>query len=894
MAYDGSLIFDTKIDDSGFKKGVSKLQSVGKGAVKGIVKGAAAAAAAITGIGVASIKAGSDFEAGMSRVNALTGATQAEFEKLEKKAMELGKTTVFSATQASEGMSYLAMAGFDTNEIIAAMPGLLNAAAAGQTELGTAADITSNILSGFGIDATETGRVADVLTKAFTSSNTSLESLGETMKYVGPVAKAAGFSLEETAAAAGILGDAGIQGSMAGTTLRGVMLRLVSPPKQAADALDELGVSLLDAKGEMKPFPDIIEELEKATEGMTEAQKTAIISQVAGQNAASGLLAIMDAGSDTLREFGDELENSAGTAAEIAAKQLDNLKGDVELLKSALEGTGITIYKQFDEPLRAATQAATGYIEQIEQAVSEGGFEGLANVVGNILADVLQKVTDFAPKLIQMTSDLIQSFINGIKDNAESISEAAISIMETFINMIMDLIPEVLELGIILLQNFLDGIIGALPQLIETAQETIYTLITTITENLPGLISSGIEVVISLIQGIVETIPQLIPLGLELISTVVEAIIDNKTKMIDAAVEAITALIDGFLNMLPELLELALELIMTIADGLIQEVDLLVEAAITIVDKFVEFVLNNLPQIIDMALQIIIAIMNGLLDNLDLIIDAAIQLVIAIIEAIIRMLPQLVNSAIEIVLALINGLFNALPRLIAAAIQLITSLIGAILRMIPQIIALGVQLIGELVVGLLKAIPTVVNAGKNIIKSVFSAMGASLKGAVQIGTDLVKGIWNGIKNVTSWILNKIKGFGSSIMKGIKGIFGIKSPSTLMRDEIGKNLVLGIGVGFEAETDDLNRDIEKEMSMLARNMQATVDVESANSTARMIRGGSGRDNDSTSNQDNSDNKIIITGNEFYVREEGDIEKIAIKLKQLSDSKSRARGIGVVTP
>src|SRR5699024_5729548 len=173
-------------------------------------------------------------------------------------------------------MQYLAMAGYESNEIISAMPGVLNAAAAGQVELGTAADITSNVLSGFGLQASETSRVADVLTKAFTSSNTSMESLGETMKYAAPVAKAAGFSLEETAAAAGILGDSGISASQAGTTLRGVMLRLINPPKQAAEALDALGISVTDSSGKIKPLYKIIEELQKATAGMTDAQKSAI------------------------------------------------------------------------------------------------------------------------------------------------------------------------------------------------------------------------------------------------------------------------------------------------------------------------------------------------------------------------------------------------------------------------------------------------------------------------------------------------------------------------------------------------------------------------------------------------------------------------------------------
>jgi TP901 family phage tail tape measure protein len=165
----------------------------------------AAGAAGAVGLG-ATVKVAADFESAMSRVGALSGATEKDMSSLTQTAKDLGATTSFSASQAAEGMSYLAMAGYDTNEIIASMPGLLNAAAAGQTDLATTADITSNILSGFGLEAAETAKVADVLTKTFTSSNVDLSMLGETMKYVAPTAKAMGISLEETAAAAGILG----------------------------------------------------------------------------------------------------------------------------------------------------------------------------------------------------------------------------------------------------------------------------------------------------------------------------------------------------------------------------------------------------------------------------------------------------------------------------------------------------------------------------------------------------------------------------------------------------------------------------------------------------------------------------------------------------------------
>lgn len=894
LARDGSLIFDTRIDSKGFKDGMDKLKSAGTKAIKAVGKAVVATGAAIGGLGVAATRVGMDFEKAMSRVGALSGATGKELEALEKTALELGKSTVFSASQAAEGMQYLAMAGFEVNDTIAAMPGLLNVAAAGQLELGTAADITSNILSGFGIAAEETGKVADVLTKAFTSSNTSLESLGETMKYAAPIASAAGFGLEEVAAAAGMLGDAGIQGGQAGTTLRGVMLRLVNPPKQAADALNALGVSITDSAGEMKPLAEIVTDLEKATEGMTDAQRTAIISQIAGQQAASGLLAIMDMGGDKLAEFTEELENAGGTAERVANEQIDNLAGDIELLKSALEFTGIMIYQGFDKPLRDVTQTVTGYIERIGNAIEahdnlEDGLAAAIDIIGEMLADGLNAFADFAPKLLDMARNLIIAFIDGIRVNKSSLVEATTEIILSLLNSVFEIIPMFLELGIEIIQELGRGIVKSLPSLIDAAKESISWIIIMITENLPILMDLGVQIIMMLIEGITSFIPELITLGMGLLVYLTEAILDNIPVIIDAAVSIIDGLIEGLAIMLPEILEMGLTIILMLIEGIIGNIDQLIQTTILLVETIVEFILDNLDMIIDASLEIVMAIVEGLLDNIDLIIEATIELVLALIEAIIKMLPQLVEAGIQIVFGLINGLLNNLPALIGAAITLVSNLIGAIIRFIPQIIVLGIQLVGELAGGLLKAVPTVLNAGRNIILSVIKAMGAALSGAATIGKNLVQGLWNGINNAKDWVLGKIKDFGSSIMKGIKNIFGIKSPSTLMRDEIGKNIALGIGVGFEIEADGLKKDVDKEMLDLAKSMKATVDMESS-SVGRSVTASSGitqRVMEST--EDNSDNSVKISGNTFVIREEADIEKVAVKLDELRKRKTRSRGV-----
>lgn len=323
------------------------------------------------------------FEQEMSRVRGLSGATAEEFDRLNARAKQLGETTPFTARQAAEGMSFLAMAGFDTNEVIAAMPGLLNTAGAGQMELGQTADIVSNILQGFNINAAETGRVADVLTEAFTSSNTDLAMLGETMKYVAPNAFAAGISLEETAAAAGILGNAGIQASMAGTSLRAVISRMSAPTGEAAKLMDRLGINTINADGSLKSLSEIVRQVSDATANMGDVQTMAAVKTLVGERAAASFLTLMEAGPEKLETFTNELENSAGVAEEIMDIMLDNTAGKLMIFKSKVEAAWIDFYERlgggeaasaFDAVLDGLLAALNSILPVLENIITYAGI----------------------------------------------------------------------------------------------------------------------------------------------------------------------------------------------------------------------------------------------------------------------------------------------------------------------------------------------------------------------------------------------------------------------------------------------------------------------------------------------------------------------------------------
>jgi TP901 family phage tail tape measure protein len=293
----------------------------------------------IVALGAKALVSFANFEAGMNRVRAILGpnATQKDFRDLTATAEQLGRTTRFTAVEASEAMGFFALAGFKANEIMDAMPGTLDLAAAGQMEVAAAADIAAKTLRGYGMAATEVGRVSDVMAKAFTSANTDLSQLGEAMKYAGPVAKSAGIEFEDLTAAMALMADAGFQGTMGGTAVRGAIVRLLAPTKKASDIMKRLGISMTDATGRIKPFDEIIRQLEP------HADKTGDMMVLFGQRAGPALAALVGRGSDAIVKLRSELRSAGGTTKRIADIQMEGLKGAFIELQSAVEGLNIAV-----------------------------------------------------------------------------------------------------------------------------------------------------------------------------------------------------------------------------------------------------------------------------------------------------------------------------------------------------------------------------------------------------------------------------------------------------------------------------------------------------------------------------------------------------------------------
>ena len=384
----GALTVQLKADSSDLNRGLTsaqdKMRNLG-GKFKKIGLGMSAAITApIAGLAVFSIKTGRDFEASMNTVSAITNATGKDIENLTAKARELGGTTRFSASEAAEGMQFLGMAGFKTTEILESMAGVLNLAAASGIELGQAADITSNVLTGFRLEVEEVNRVNDVLAFSISNANTNLYEMGDAMSYLAPVAAAAGMDFEETAAAISLLGDQAIKGSRAGTSLSGAMTRLMAPTHMSTAIMRKFGLQMTDSEGNLVGFEEMIRKLNES--GIDVAN----VMRLFGQRAGPSLLALMGEGSRAIGTMTEELKNAEGTTERMANVKMAGLDGAIITLSSTFQEFGISISKRINPALEGIVVKLTALIRwfgSLPKPVQDFilVFAGILAIIGPLL-----------------------------------------------------------------------------------------------------------------------------------------------------------------------------------------------------------------------------------------------------------------------------------------------------------------------------------------------------------------------------------------------------------------------------------------------------------------------------------------------------------------------------
>lgn len=554
MSYDGSLKFDTKIDSNGFSTGLSKLKKLAKTGVgtvgtvtskatdmigkftSVVTTSVATVSAGIGTIGTAATRVGMDFEAAMSKVSSISGATGNDLQSLTDKAKEMGATTKFSATESAEAFQYMAMAGWDTKSMLDGIDGIMNLSAADGLDLATTSDIVTDALTAFGLSAKDSTHFADVLATASSSANTNVSMLGESFKYVAPLAGSMNYSIEDVSLALGLMANASVKGSMAGTSLKTALSNLASPTKSMASEMSKLGISMTDSNGNALGLRDIIIQLREKFGKLSETEKAATASTLFGKEAMSGMLAIINASDADFNKLTDNISNADGAAKQMADTLNDNLKGDITIAKSALEGFGITIYETLDTDLRSAVQLGTKYIDELSKAFTDGDLQGAVKTAGDIFGEIATKAAENAPKMIDSALQFIDSFANGIRDNSSKLLNAGRSIVQAIIE------------GII---NFA----GYGSELIDGAVAIIENLILAISANESELLKAGKSIIDSIVNGIVNLANNagtVVRGVVALIKSFIKSVKNNKDKLLTAAKEIVKAITDGLVSLLPK------------------------------------------------------------------------------------------------------------------------------------------------------------------------------------------------------------------------------------------------------------------------------------------------------------------------------------------------------
>lgn len=417
--------------------------------------------AAIGAVGAAGFaaatKAGMSFESQMSSVQAISGATSADMELLTAKAKQMGIESAFSATDSGKALEYMAMAGWKTEDMLNGLEGVMNLAAASGEDLGMVSDIVTDSMTAFGLAADQSGRFADVLAAASSNSNTNVSMMGETFKYVAPVAGSLGYNIEDTAVAIGLMANAGIKGSQAGTALRSTLTRLAKPTGEAEQAIADLGISITDASGEIKPFNLLIQDLRERFSTLSEAEKAQYAAMLAGQEGMSGMLAIVNSSDEDFNKLTEAINNSSGAAKQMADTKLDNLQGQLTLLGSSFEGLGIAIYEKFGSNFQSIIESMIDKINDFIEKLSSGELDG-------ILSGIAAGITGIGTALLLLNvAYIIQDIINAF--NGLAATTKLVSTAQAALNLVMSMNP------FVLIATLIAGVVAALVVLWNTNED---------------------------------------------------------------------------------------------------------------------------------------------------------------------------------------------------------------------------------------------------------------------------------------------------------------------------------------------------------------------------------------------------------------------------------------
>ena len=538
---DYSITGDTRLDASGFNKGLSAMSVAAGNLISGLTQ---AATGKLTELAKTSVGVGMSFQSSMSQVAATMGVGVDQIQSLTDKAKEMGSTTAFTATQAADALNYLALAGYDANKAAEVLPSVLNLAAAGGMDLAYASDLVTDAMASLNLEANKQNvdEFGNKLAKAASKANANVSQLGEAILTVGGTAANLKGGTTELTTALGLLANVGIKGAEGGTHLRNIILSLQSPTDDATKLMEQLGLQVYDAQGNMRGLNDILTDLSTVMAGMTQGQKDSVINALFNKTdlaAVNGLLAAQGEQWESLAQQIDaagEAAGDSGAMAQMAETQLDNLQGSVTIMQSALEGLQLGIYDYLEPSLNEAAKWGSECFSTLTSALSEGGPEAMLQAAGQIISDLAASVTAQLPGLVTSGTEIIVQLAEDIVAATPAMLDAAAGVMAALAQ----------------------GIANNLPSLITSATKLIVQFTHYLSDHAGDLMDAGIQIVEQLIIGITDNLPQLITAAAELIAKFSAALISHLPDLLNCGAALLTTLVDGILRSIENLGEAAL------------------------------------------------------------------------------------------------------------------------------------------------------------------------------------------------------------------------------------------------------------------------------------------------------------------------------------------------
>lgn len=788
--------------------------------------------APIIGAGTAALNLTKDFDKSMSQVAAVSGATGDDFDALRSKAREMGATTKFSASDAADAMNYMAMAGWKTDQMLGGVKGIMDLAAASGEDLATTSDIVTDSLTAFGMSAEESGRLADIMAAASSNANTNVSMLGESFKYVAPLAGAMGYSAEDVSTALGLMANAGIKASQGGTSLRTVLTNLVNPSDEVAMALDYMNISLQNEDGSMKSLKDVMVDLrngfgdlkiseEEFTEGIgkldeqlangeitqkqyndmvedwinktftaEDALKGQFAATIAGQTGLSGLLAIVNASDEDFEKLSNSIENSNGAAENMAKVMQDNLAGQIDVIKSGLQELAISFG---DIMMPVVTSFASG----IQNVVD--GLNNLDDNQKTMIMRIALVVAAVGPLL--MVFGGLLSGVAGLIKNFETVS-TAISNVKT---------------GMTLLQPVFVGISAPVIALVAVIGILVAAFVTLWNTN-EGFRNAVIEI-------------------FNQVKQTISNFVSEVQKRFDALKPFINAFITFFKNVWNQFCNFLAPVFITVFKLISNQLKSFLDLILGILDVFIGIFTGDWDKVWNGVKTIFSSIWENITNTFNTISEALLSIVSGMISSVVEYFQNLYESISSAISDILDSIISWATNMATEAYNAGSEFVSKLMEFINNLPGLITEVFNTVVSTLVSWVSDMAEKGaegaSSLVDAVIDGISSLPDQMVSIGWDIVNGVWNGILDAKDYFYDNVSGFFSGIVDSVKSILGIHSPSTVFENEIGKEIPPGAANGIKRAMPTLYRSAVDGFSNLVEDVSGSLKPISIKSVADSI-------------------------------------------------------------